>query len=284
MTPILLLSLKLSVVAILLAIGMLTTRREITYLWQRPKLLMRSLLTMYFLVPLVAILFVTLLPLAPSLKIAVFVLAISAGAPLLPKKLMGLGSDEYVLSLVVTASILAIFTVPAWATALGPLFGRDSQLAPVAVAIVIAQSFLVPLAIGMVFRRFFPAKAEVYADNILTVANLVLTVSALLLLGANWQLIAKAGWPTLFALAGLTLSALTVGHLMGGKEPGERTVLAVSCATRHIGLAILVAAAVPGPKTAVFVAAYIVSSAIVSIPYLKWQSKVNVASEKSSSE
>ena len=280
MTPILLLSLKLSVVALLVAIGMLSTRKEITYLWYRPGLLVRSLLAMYFLVPLVAILFVTLLPLAPSLEIAVFVLAVSAGAPLLPKKLMGLGSDEYVLSLVVTASILAIFTVPAWASALGPLFGRDSQLAPAAVAIVIAKSFLAPLAIGMIFRHFFPAKAEAYADHILTVAGLVLTVSALLLLGVNWQLIAQAGWPALFVLAGLTLSALIVGHLMGGKKPGERTALAVSCATRHLGLAILVAAAVPGPKTAVFVAAYIVSSAIVSIPYLKWQSKANIASAK----
>ncbi|MEN8132625.1 MAG: hypothetical protein ABFS45_21080 [Pseudomonadota bacterium] len=284
MTPILLVSLKLSVVALLLAIGMLTTRKEITYLWHRPKLLMRSLLAMYFLVPLVAILFVTLLPLAPGLELAVFVLAISAGAPLLPKKLMGLGSDEYVLSLVVTASILAIFTVPAWATALSPLFGRDSQLAPFEVAMVIAKSFLVPLAIGMLFRRFFPAKAELYADNILTVAGLVLIVSAVILLGVNWLLLVKAGWLTLFALAGLTLSALIVGHLMGGKEPGERTALAVSCATRHLGLAILVASAAPGPKTAVFVAAYIVSSAIVSIPYLKWQGKVNITSAQKASE
>ena len=278
MTPILLLSLKLSVVALLLAIGMLSTMKEVTYLWRRPRLLLRSVLAMYILVPLAAIIFVTVLPLAHGLKLAIFVLAISAGAPLLPKKLMGLGSDEYVLSLVVTASILAIFTVPAWAAALGPLFGKESQLSPGEVATTIAKSFLVPLVIGMVVRRFFPNGSVLLADKILTVAGLVLTVSALILLLSNWQLLVKAGWPALFALSGLTLSALFIGHLMGGEEPGQRTALAVSCATRHLGLAILVAAAVPGPKTAVFVAAYIVASAVVVIPYLKWQDSVNTAS------
>lgn len=272
---ILLICLKLSVVALLLAIGMLSTKKEITYLWRRPKLLFRSLLTMYVLVPLAAILFVYFLPLTDGLKLAVFVLAISAGAPLLPKKLMGLGSDEYVLSLVVTASVLAIVTVPIWSTVLGPLFNRQSHLAPIDVALLISKSFLLPLIIGMLVRRFFPNKAESIADKILSVAGLVLAVSALILLGMNWQLLVKAGWTALLALAGLTLISLIIGHLMGGKEPGERTALAVSCATRHLGLAILVAAAVPGPKTAVFVAVYIVASAIVVIPYLQWQKKIN---------
>ncbi|NOQ64386.1 MAG: hypothetical protein GQ582_07725 [Methyloprofundus sp.] len=271
MTAALLICLKLSVVALLLAIGMLSTKKEVTYLWQRPKLLWRSLLAMYILVPLAAILFVSLLPLADGLKLAVFVLAISAGAPLLPKKLMGLGSDEYVLSLVVTASILAIVTVPLWSAALGPLFGRTSHLAPLEVALLISKSFLVPLVVGMLIRRFFPNNAEVIADKILTIAGGVLTVAAVLLLATHWKLLHTAGWSALLALAGLTLISLMIGHLMGGDEPGERTALAVSCATRHLGLAILVAAAAPGVKTAVFISAYIVSSAVVAIPYLKWQ-------------
>ncbi|BCG63344.1 MAG: bile acid:Na+ symporter, BASS family [Methyloprofundus sp.] len=275
MTTVLLICLKLSVVALLLAIGMLSTKKEVTYLWQRPKLLFRSLLAMYVLVPLAAIVFVSFLPLAGGLKLAIFVLAISAGAPLLPKKLMGLGSDEYVLSLVVTASVLAIFTVPAWSAVLGPLFGRESHLAPIEVVMVITKSFLLPLLIGMFIRKVLPNHAESFADKILTVAGLVLTVSAVVLLATHWQLLVKAGWPALLALASLTLISLLIGHLMGGQEPGERTALAVSCATRHLGLAILVAAAVPGPKTAVFIAAYMVASAIVVIPYLKWQSKVN---------
>ena len=274
MTTLLLVLLKLSVMALLLAIGLLSTMKDITFLWRRPRLLLRSVLAMYILVPLAAIVFVKILPLTAGLKLALFVLAISAGAPLLPRKLMGLGSDEFVLSLVVTASILAIVTVPAWAAALGPLFGRESQLAPMQVAAVIAKSFMIPLVIGMVLRRFIPNIADTLADRILAIAGLVLSVSALILLGINWELIAMAGWPTLLALGGLTLIALVIGHLMGGENPGEKTALAISCCTRHLGLAILVAAAAPGPKTAVFVAAYIVASAAVAIPYLKSRTRI----------
>jgi len=74
MTAILLSLLKLSVVALLLAVGMLSTKKEMTYLWQRPGLLLRSLLAMYVFVPLAAIVFVSFLPLAEGLKLAVFVL------------------------------------------------------------------------------------------------------------------------------------------------------------------------------------------------------------------
>lgn len=132
----------------------------------------------------------------------------------------------------------------------------------------------------MLVRKFFPNNAESLADKILSVAGLVLTVSAVvLLLVTHWQLLVKAGWPALLELSSLTLISLIIEHLMGGgEELGERTALAVSCATRHLGLAILVAAAVPGQKTVVFIAAYIVASAIVAIPYLKWQSKVNAGS------
>jgi bile acid:Na+ symporter, BASS family len=236
MTPILLFLLKLSVVALLLAVGMLSTMKEVTYLWRRPRLLLRSVVAMYILVPLAATIFVTVLPLGHGLKMAIFVLAISAGAPLLPKKLMGLGSDEFVLSLVVTASILAIVTVPAWAAALGPLFGRESHLSPLDVATVIAKTFMVPLAAGMVVRWLFPERSEQLAEKVLTVAGLVLAVSAVVLLAMNWELVAKAGWSAILALAGLTVTALAIGHLMGGDEPGEKTALAVSCATRHLGL------------------------------------------------
>ena len=127
----------------------------------------------------------------------------------------------------------------------------------------------------MLIRRFLPYNSVLIADRILVFAGGVLSLSAVTLLLINWQLLAQAGWTALLALSGLTLISLIIGHLMGGEEPGERTALAISCATRHLGLAILVAAAVPGPKTAVFVAAYIVSSAVVAIPYLKWQKKVH---------
>src|SRR5271165_6755745 len=52
--------------------------------------------------------------LGARVEIALLVLAVSAGAPLLPRKLMKIGDGAYIFSLVVTSSLLAILVVPAW--------------------------------------------------------------------------------------------------------------------------------------------------------------------------
>ena len=51
--------------------------------------------------------------LGARVEIALLVLAVSAGAPLLPRKLMKIGDGAYIFSLALTSSLLAILLVPA---------------------------------------------------------------------------------------------------------------------------------------------------------------------------
>lgn len=120
MTAILLVLLKAAVGVILFAIGMGSTLTDAIYLWRRPWLLLRSLVAMYVLVPFVALVLVKLLTLQPGVEIALLVLAVSAGAPLLPRKLLAIGDGAYTFSLVVSYSVLAIVLVPAWLALLEP--------------------------------------------------------------------------------------------------------------------------------------------------------------------
>ena len=53
----------------------------------------------------------------------------------------------------------------------------------------------------------------------------------------------------------------------------RQAALAIACATRHLGIAVLVAAAVPGQNTGVLVVAYLVASIVVSIPYIHWRKR-----------
>ncbi|MEA2094296.1 MAG: hypothetical protein U9P11_07015 [Pseudomonadota bacterium] len=271
MTPTLLLILKLSVGVIILAIGMGSTIGDVTYLLRRPGLLLRSVLAMYVLVPLTALVLVKTLTLAPGVEIALLVFAVSAGAPLLPRKLMNIGDGAYTFSLVVLSTLLAIILVPAWLTVLGPEFGNPLALEPGRVAMVFAKSFFLPLALGMLVRWLFPVVAEQVGDRLMMGAGLVLTACALALLVLNWHILLEARGPALLILAILIIAALAIGHILGGPTEDDRTALAIACATRHIGIAVLVAASVPGPRTAVLVAAYIVTAAVVSIPYLRWR-------------
>jgi BASS family bile acid:Na+ symporter len=278
MSPTLLLALKLSVGAIILAIGMDSRLSDLAYLWKRPGLLLRSLLAMYVLVPLAAFVLVKLLPLPTGVEVALLVLAVSAGAPLLPRKLMHLGQGEYVFSLVVTSTLLAIFIVPVWLALLGPQFGHPDQLEPGRIAVVFAKSFFLPLAVGMLVRRLSTNFAERFGDLLMRAAGLVLVVCALALFTLHWEVILEARWEGVLTLATFTIAAVAIGHWLGGPDREDRTALAVACSTRHLGIAVLVAASVPGPRTAVIVAAYILIASAVTIAYLRWRRRASRAS------
>lgn len=271
MTATLLLLLKLSVALIILAIGMDSTPRDMAYLWRRPSLLLRSLLAMYVLVPLAALILVKALTLPPGVEIGLLVLAVSAGAPLLPRKLLHIGDGAYIFSLVVTSTLLAIVLVPAWLAALGPQFGNPPNLESSRVAWVLVKSFFLPLAVGMLVRWFFPTFAQQVGDRLMAIAGLVLTVCALALLLLHWDVLLEAGWPGVLTLAALIVLALAIGHWLGGPAEEDRTALAIACSTRHLGIAVLVAASLPGPRTAVIIAVYILTSAAISMPYLRWR-------------
>ena len=87
----------------------------------------------------------------------------------------------------------------------------------------------------------------------------------------------EAGWISLGVLALLTALSLAIGHVMGGPDEEDRTALAISCATRHLGIAVLVAATVPGLKTGVLVLAYLVASILASIPYIRWRKRYHTS-------
>jgi bile acid:Na+ symporter, BASS family len=274
MTATLLLLLKAAVGVIIFAIGMDSTAKDATHLLHRPGLLARSLLAMYALVPLAAFALVKLLTLAPGVEIGLLVLAVSAGAPLLPRKLLRIGDGAYIFSLVLASSLLAIVVVPAWLALLGPHFGSPLELAPQQVAWILAKSFLIPLGAGMLLRWWWPAFAMRWSSRLIGAAGLVLTVCAVTLLVLHWEVLLVASWCGVLALMALVAMALGIGHALGGPAHDDRTALAVACASRHIGIAVLVAASLPGPRTAVIIAVYIVASAIVCIPYLRWRQSV----------
>lgn len=105
LTGVLLVVTQLAVTLLVLGIGLASTLDDLTYLWRRPGLLGRSLLAMYVVTPVVILAMAKLVPMSPPVKTAVTVLAISAGAPLLPRRLMNIGRGGYVFSLVATLRV-----------------------------------------------------------------------------------------------------------------------------------------------------------------------------------
>lgn len=271
MTMLLLVAIKIAVGVLILAIGMSATLADLTYLLRRPSLLLRSFLAMYLMLPIAAYLLVLVLPVTQGVKAAMLVLAVSGGAPLLPRKLKGIGNQSYVFSLIVMSSLLAIVMVPGWISLLARHFEVETHMAPIEVGLIIAKSLLLPLLAGMALRALAPGFSERVSDLILKIAGLVMTLAGLALLVDQREILLAIRGQGLVAFVLLMLIAVAIGHVLGGPEPQDRTSLAIACATRHIGVAVVVAATFPGTRTLVLLIVYVLAAALVSIPYLVWR-------------
>lgn len=95
----------------------------------------------------------------------------------------------------------------------------------------------------------------------------------ILILPTIWSLI---GVPTILAIVFFALVGAASGYFIGGPDPNERFVLAMATATRHPGIAITLAInnAAEAPKKLLVAAVilYLIVSAIVMMPFLKWLS------------
>ena len=136
---------------------------------------------------------------------------------------------------------------------------------------IMAKAFLLPLVLGMIFHAIRPKAGDWLAGKFIKVAIIGLLACGVLLLVTQWEVLLNLHFRGMLALICALLISLSIGHVLGGPDPDDRTALAITCATRHIGIAVLVAGVFKGPRTLVIIAAYVITSAAVTIPYLKWR-------------
>lgn len=255
------------------ALGLNTSWKDVGYLLHKPALLLRSLIAMYVLTPLIAVLLVFVVHVPLTIKYALLLMAISAGAPAMPKKLLKVGANpQYVRSLSVITTLLAIVTVPLSLAALGAFFGRDVSVESGQVAAKITVAFLAPLLVGMIVRSFALKVAERVAGPIMAVAGAIMLLLIVLVVGTSFKAVVGIGLPGLATIAVMTGASLAVGHFLGGPDPQNCTTLAVACATRFPGLGMLIASLnFPNVKPMPVVVAYLLVSNLTVLPYRQWR-------------
>jgi len=272
-----LLAVKASILLTVLGLGLNAKWRDAFYLFRKPSLLIKSLLAMNVIMPLVAAGLAVSFDLPTTVKVGMVALAISPVPPILPKKQMKAGGQEaYAIGLLVAVALLAIVTVPIVVSWFISAFDRAGGIAPLAVAKLVFASVLAPLMLGIVVRQWLPRVAERAAGPVMTCGTVLLIVSALPLLYSSWPAIqALFGNGTVLIVAAMAAIGLATGHLLGGPDPRNRSVLALSTASRHPAVALAVAVAA-GEETKPEVGAvllYLLVAIILSIPYVEWRKK-----------
>jgi bile acid:Na+ symporter, BASS family len=265
--------LKACIVANVFALGLNATHEDVTYLWDRPGKLTKSLLAIFVITPVIAVLMIQAFDTSVGVKVAVLLMAISAGAPVLSKKLLKLNANPpYVYSLAVTSALVAIVTVPVSLAVLGSFFHRQASVPIGQVAYVIAIMFLVPLFAGMVIRYLLPSFEKRVGEPLGKAAFLMLLVLALIIVITTFSAIVAEGVSAFLLIVTITLAELAVGHFMAGPDPRDRTTLALACATRFPALALLIASLnFPDAKPMPIVVTYVLVSNLATFPYVRWR-------------
>jgi len=268
------LTLKFSIALNIFVLGLTATYRDATHVFRKPTKFLRAFLSMNVVMPLVAISLALVLDLNQASRVVLIALSLSPVPPVLPKKALKAGGHEnYAVGLLVAASVVAIVFIPLAVELIERVFGVPLQMPVTTLAMILIPFLLVPLAAGMAVRAAAPALAERLLKPVGMAATGLLLLSALpILIGAGQSFLSVIGDGTLLAFTAFALAGLAAGHLLGGPDAEDRTVLALYSSARHPGVAIAIAQAnFPDLNLALQAALLaLIVAAIVSAPYLKW--------------
>jgi BASS family bile acid:Na+ symporter len=277
----LMLAFQVSILATVFSFGLSTRISDLLYLVRQPGLLVRSLVAVLVIMPVFAVLLVRLFDLRQTIEIVLVALAISPIPPLLPNREgKGGGRQAYGLALMAIMSLLSIVTVPLTVEVLERVFGRPLGVEPGAVAVIVLKMALLPLAAGLAVRAALPALADRLDNVISLIATVLLVLASLALLAGTWRAIweAAGSGANLVAMIAFVAVGLVVGHVMGGPEPENSLVLALSTACRHPMIAFSIASAnFPDQRFGASILLYIIINVLVGAVYVAWYRRQRTA-------
>ena len=268
----------LTIFTLMLTIGVTQPLSHLTSLWQQPALLIRSLLAVVVLVPAVVFALLWVFDLPPEVATGLAILAAAPGAPLTTKRSEIAAADPvYTTSLQLTLALSAILVTPLILSAFYAGFSLTTErVSPIEVASQIARVTFLPVVIGLLLQHFAPKLVAVISKPLrilATVFLLILVLAAVVLLVMAPELRASLvlGWPAVTVILLIAMSAIGIGHFLGGGPPSRRGGLAVASVARNVGLAMFITGLSDGgPALLPTLLVYMLLGMVVAIPYSIW--------------
>ena len=268
------LALNISLFFVVFATGLRASVRDATYLFRSPGELVRALLAMSVLMPLFVAAMVWSFDLNQSVRYALVALSVAPVPTLLPMKTVKTGASvAYAVGVLIMGSVLAIMFVPLAMQTIARVYSVPLHMTVTSIAAFVFMVVLLPIGLGVAVHTYAPAFSQRLAEPILRIAG----VGVFVFLGSLMVLAAPAMWTfvgngAVLAIIAFVLVGLVIGHLLGGPTPANRAALAVSTASRHPGLAILIVQAnYPGERLAMAAALlFLLVNIVASTVYPLW--------------
>src|SRR5262249_34849852 len=143
------LALQASIVLVVLAVGLQVSASQVLYLLARPALLVRTILSLFVAMPLVAVVLTSVFTFHSAVAVAIVAVAGSPVPPLLPQKsLTAGGKPSYTIDVLAAAAALAIVFVPLSVYVMGVVFNRPTYVSTGGVVQLVLLTVIGPLAVG----------------------------------------------------------------------------------------------------------------------------------------
>ncbi|MEA5532581.1 sodium dependent transporter [Crocosphaera sp. XPORK-15E] len=241
--PLLVIIVKVTIFSLMLAMGINLSLEKMLSLWRKPALLFRALLAVVVLVPLVVVALLKLFNLPLGVTIGLVLLAASPGAPLTTKRTQMAGARfRNSASLQLTLALLAVVITPLTLAIFAILFQSIPDkvtMLDVAKQVTIVQ--FLPVSLGLLLQKFGAKYAVVIAQPLTFIANSLFLVLIILACIVGVPLLSKLWGLPLVVIAIMVIVSLGIGHALGGPDEDQRSILAISCIARNVGLALFIA-------------------------------------------
>src|SRR5437763_203132 len=176
-------------------------------------LILRAIAAVYIVVPLVAVIICTILPIDRSIAIGIVLMAVSPLAPVIPARFMQAGLDASVaVGYYVALILFAVVFVPLTVALLSAIYPADASISVEAVGKLVALTVLLPIGIGVAIATWMPGfgrHAAPVAFRVGMIAAVLLVIAILYKQGG--AIVALFGDGTVAAIAVVVVAGIVAG-------------------------------------------------------------------------
>jgi len=262
----------LTVFSVMMSIGTAVTVSVCFDNLRSPPLLTRGLSSVLVIVPAIGVSASFACGLNLAEKVGVALIVIAPGAPLALRRALASGADAaFATTLQIVVAFLAVVVLPLWVILGNTILGTHgiADAGSVAKQVLLAQ--LLPLVLGAFAKRVAPVRGP-WIGTMLGRAGAVLLIVAItsIVVDLPYSVVATHPRPIVVAVA-TTVTALFLGHLIGGPRLEVRHAIAIAGAMRNVGLALLIATINRTPPVVeVIILSYGITAIVVVAVYIRW--------------
>jgi len=232
------LSVLIFVLASMFGMGLSLTLKQIVAPMRNVSLILKALAANFILAPLLAFALAKVVGLDDQLAIGLFILGVSAGAPMLAKySEMAKGDAAFTLGLMVLLMVVTIIYAPL----VLPLLMPDVQVDVWGMIKSLVLMMLLPLAAGLFVKARYESLAESLAPYMSQASSITLMMQLVLVIPlAGSDFLGMIGTGAILAALLFIAGTLILGYLLGGPGRDTRAVVGLGTAQRNVSAAMLI--------------------------------------------